>query len=102
MIKSSGLGGRPVGSPAGRLRSRLGLGRAGDRLVQRHYPPWVDFNQPGRISDLIEQSQPDVCLFGHFHTEEEREAVIEGERRGTIYDWSPVRCRAINRCASAA
>jgi len=89
----------------GRLRNALGqLDRTQDQfdclIVALHYPPTAQDHEPTGFTELIEQYQADICVYGHLHGEDIKTA-LNGLHRGVMYylvsadaaNFSPVEIR---------
>lgn len=54
-------------------------------LLMMHYPPYTSDGQPTGFTEVIEQYQPQVCVYGHLHFEHEWQAAVNGTRGHTTY-----------------
>jgi predicted phosphohydrolase len=73
----------------GRLQSALGAlkGREADYdslIVALHYPPVNDCHDASGLTELIDESGADVCVYGHLHGEAIKTA-LTGQRGRTRY-----------------
>ena len=87
----------------GRLRLSLEAGKklaAGRPLLAAvHYPPFTANGQPTEISEMLEEFDVSLCVYGHLHGRHAHRTAVEGERGGVQYrliacdhlDFSPVR-----------
>lgn len=57
---------------------------AGRWLLMLHYPPLTTIVPETDLSELIESSGIDVCIYGHLHGRAHKRA-YEGEKNGTVY-----------------
>ena len=54
-------------------------------LLMLHYPPYTSDGQPSGFTEVIQAHQPDVCVYGHLHFEEEWQVAADEPRDGTRY-----------------
>src|SRR5262245_12205270 len=74
---------------AGRLRSALSSLRGREAeydrlLVALHYPPLSADHQPSELTDLIDESGANICVYGHLHGDDIKTA-LTGLRGKTRY-----------------
>jgi predicted phosphohydrolase len=76
---------REVGRLGTALESLKGREAEFDHLiVALHYPPVNDSHHPSGFTELIDQHQADVCVYGHLHGEAIKTA-LTGQRGRTRY-----------------
>jgi predicted phosphohydrolase len=77
---------KEIGRLDAALDGAAAIRRPGDTLiVQIHYPPWSRFTESNAFSAAIESAGADLCVFGHLHTSDEQERVLQGEHNGVVY-----------------
>lgn len=54
------------------------------RILMLHYPPLTSRVPNTELSEIIEGSGIDLCIYGHLHGKAHKK-VFEGERNGTLY-----------------
>ena len=54
------------------------------RILMLHYPPLTSRVPDTELSEIIEGSGIDLCIYGHLHGKAHKK-VFEGERNGTVY-----------------
>ncbi len=73
----------------GRLRLSLEAGKklAGDRplIAAIHYPPFTASQKPTAFSELIEEFEVALCVYGHLHGRRAHRTAVEGSVRGVTY-----------------
>ncbi|MFZ9887823.1 MAG: metallophosphoesterase [Myxococcota bacterium] len=73
----------------GRLRLSLEAGRklAGDRplIASIHYPPFAADGRATGFSELLEEFQVPLCVYGHLHGRHAHRTAVVGEVRGVRY-----------------
>lgn len=73
------------------LRLRLSLKSAAGRseipiIAALHYPPFNRRHQPSAFTELLEEYQVSICLYGHIH-DDGRDYVFQGLRNGVTYHY---------------
>ncbi|MBN2469331.1 MAG: metallophosphoesterase [Anaerolineae bacterium] len=54
-------------------------------LLMMHYPPFTSDGQKSGFTEIIEQFQPNICVYGHLHFAHEWAVAADGIRHGTHY-----------------
>lgn len=62
------------------------LRQEGDKLVVMiHYPPFGDGDKESAFSDMIENAEADLCVYGHLHKKAQFSNAFQGNHKGTEY-----------------
>ncbi|MBW6463084.1 MAG: metallophosphoesterase [Firmicutes bacterium] len=57
---------------------------AGKIIAALHFPPFNRKNQPSGFTELLEQYNVEICVFGHIH-DHGRDYIFQGARNGVRY-----------------
>jgi predicted phosphohydrolase len=54
-------------------------------IMLMHYPPYTSQGQATAYSQLVEQTAPALCLYGHLHRPQEWAVAVQGLKNGVDY-----------------